>query len=57
MGDFKVAVNHKICFDSYPIPNVETILHDLGGTKYFTKINLKSAYKQIMLNKKLMEVP
>ena len=46
-GDYKVGVNYKICSDSYPIPNVETVLHPLAGSKYFTKIDLKSAYNQI----------
>ena len=42
--------------DSFPIPNVETVLHALAGTKYFTKIDLKSAYNQILTDKKFKEV-
>ena len=55
-GDYKVGVNHKICADSYPIPNVETILHALAGSKYFTKIDLKSAYNQIQIDENFQEI-
>ena len=27
-GDVKAGVNYKICSDSYPIPNIKTILHE-----------------------------
>ena len=31
-GDLKVGVNHKICSDGYPIPDVKTIRHELADT-------------------------
>ena len=37
-GVYKIKVNHKMCSDSFPISNVETILHNLTGKKYFTKL-------------------
>ena len=49
-ADYKVAVNKKICSDSYPIPNVETASSNLAGMKYFAKIDLKNAYNQIPLD-------
>ena len=45
-GDYKIGVIPKICSDLFLIPNVETILQALAGTKYFTKIDLKSVYNQ-----------
>ena len=55
-GDYKVGVNHKICTDPYPIPDVETVLHDLAGCKYFRKIYLESAYNQIQIDEKFQEI-
>ena len=55
-GDYKVGVNYKICTDSYPIPDVETVLHALAGSKYFTKIDLRSAYNQIQIDEKFQEI-
>lgn len=51
-GDYKIGVNHKICSDSYPISNVENILHSFAGMKYFANINLKNAYNQIQIDDK-----
>ena len=55
-GDYKIGVNHKVCADSYPIPNVEVALHKLAGMKVFSKIDLKSAYHQIPINENFKEV-
>ena len=55
-GDYKIGVNHKVCSDSYPIPNVVDALHALAGMSVFTKINLKTAYHQIPIDKNLKEV-
>ena len=33
-GDYRIGVNHKVCSDSYPIPNVEVAL---AGIRVFTK--------------------
>ena len=49
-ADFSVHVNGKILSDSYPIPNTETIFSNLNGSKYFAKIDLKSAYWQIAID-------
>ena len=40
----------------HKILNVETILHELSGTKYFTKIDLKSAFNQIRMDEKFKGV-
>ena len=33
--------------DAYPLPNMDSILDKLRGTKYLSKIDLKAAYHQI----------
>lgn len=35
--------------DQYPIPNISMILGNLGKSKYFTMLDLKSGYHQIAL--------
>lgn len=41
--------------DSYPIPNVSEILDQLGHSKYFTILDLKSGFHQIPLDENSME--
>ena len=43
-GDFKIGVNYKVCSNSYPLPNVEVVIHALSGMSVFTKVDLKTAY-------------
>ena len=49
-GNYKIGVDHKVCSDSYPIPNVEVALHALARMSVFTKRDLKTAYHQIPIN-------
>ena len=55
-GDYKIGTNHKVCSDSYPIPNVEVAIHTLAGMSVFTKIDLKTAYHQIPIDDNFNEV-
>nr|XP_047142341.1 uncharacterized protein K02A2.6-like [Hydra vulgaris] len=55
-ADYKIGVNQKICSDSYPIPNIETVFHKMAGMKYFAKIDLKGAYHQIEMDKEAQEI-
>ena len=48
-GDYKIGVNHKVCSDSYSIPNVEVEIHALAGMGVFIEIDLKTAYHQISI--------
>lgn len=50
-GDIKIGVNHKICSDSFTIPNIKTAIHKLSGMKFFANIYLKSAHNQIQTDK------
>ena len=55
-GDYKIGVNHKVCSDSYPIPNVEDAIYALAGMSVFTKIDLKIGYHQIPIDNNFKEV-
>ena len=44
--DFR-KLNSKTITDAYPIPKVEETLHLLAGSKYFTKLDLRSGYWQV----------
>lgn len=46
--DFR-KLNQKTVDDKYPIPNVTTILSNLGRAKFFTTLDLKSGFHQIEL--------
>ena len=55
-GDYKIGVNHKVCSDSYPIPNVEVVILALASMRVFTKIDLKTPYHQIPIDDNFKEV-
>ena len=44
--DFRKLNNHTIK-DAYAIPRTEDSLHLLAGTKYFSKLDLRSGYWQV----------
>ena len=50
------APNKAIRRTTYPIPTLESITDDLSGAKYFSKIDLRSAYCQILLDEKSREL-
>ena len=45
------TINTAIKRETYPIPTLESVLDDMHGAKVFTKIDLKEAYTQLMLDK------
>ena len=47
--DFR-KLNSKTITDAYPIPKVEETLHLLAGSKYFTKLDLRSGYWQVEIH-------
>ncbi|PAA93146.1 hypothetical protein BOX15_Mlig023152g1 [Macrostomum lignano] len=55
-ADFKAGVNHQICNDTYPIPEMETIFSEIAGMSHFSKLDLSDAYLQIELDEDSREV-
>ena len=48
-SDFSVTINSVSKLDRYPIPKIADFFSQLGGGKYFTKIDLSQAYQQVPL--------
>ena len=48
--DLIVHINDNVMDEDYPIPDMETIFHNLHGASYFGKIDLSDAYYQIELD-------
>ena len=44
------SLNRFTVKNSYPLPRIDDILDQIGGAKYFTKIDLKQGYHQIRLD-------
>ncbi|PFX15255.1 Uncharacterized protein K02A2.6 [Stylophora pistillata] len=50
-GDYKGTVNPTIQREQFPIPTLDEIRGKVSTWKEFTKINLRSAYQQLVLDK------
>ena len=53
--DLKVHINGKVMNEDYPIPDMETVFHNLHGASYFGKIHSSDAYYQIELEEDAKE--
>ena len=42
-------VNRQICFDSYPLPTLESAFQHFSGATVFSILDLNSAYYQVPL--------
>ena len=49
-GDFKVTINPALRIDQYPLPKPSDLMACLTGGKRFTKLDLTSAYQQMLLD-------
>ena len=49
-GDYRLTVNRVAKVEQYPLPLVEELLSGLAGCTVFSKIDLKSAYNQMVLD-------
>ena len=50
-GDYKVSVNPMLQVDQYPLPNPNELMASLAKGKHFSKLDLTSAYQQMVLDK------
>lgn len=48
--DYKVTINLVLQVDQYPLPNPSELLVSLTGGKWLTKLDLTSAYQQMLLD-------
>lgn len=49
-GDFKVTINSVAEKDTFPVPKISDLLTSLVGGKSFSKLDLSSAYQQMLLD-------
>ena len=49
-GDYKVTVNANLEVDQHPLPKPEDLFTSLSGGQKFSKLDLKHAYQQMMLD-------
>ena len=48
-GDYR-QINRGTVVDKYPVPNLQTLFHRLGGSSIFSKVDLVKAYHQIPMD-------
>lgn len=56
-GKFRLVVdyrklNQKVIYDSFPLPTIESAFQHFSGAKYFSVLDMNSAYYQIPLDQK-----
>ena len=49
-GDYKVTINPALLIDQYPLPKPADLMACLTGGKWFSKLDLTSAYQQMPLD-------
>ena len=55
-GDYKPTVNPQLKVDQYPLPRPDDLINKLRGGKIFTKLDLASAYQQVILDEASREI-
>ena len=43
--DYSQTVNRFTLLDAYPLPNIEELVNKVAGYRYYSSIDLSSAYK------------
>ena len=49
-GDYKITINSFLRIDQYPLPKPSDLMACLAGGKQFSKLDLTSAYQQMLLD-------
>ena len=49
-GDYKVTINPALDVPEYPMPTAEELFTQLNGGQSFSKLDLSSAYQQVLLD-------
>lgn len=55
-GDYKVTLNPQLQVAQHPLPNPAEMFSSLGDCKVFSKIDLKHAFQQLLMDEKAQEV-
>lgn len=51
-GDYKITINKYLSDFKYPLPLIDEIFASLQGGQMFSKLDLSSAYNQLILDDK-----
>lgn len=55
-GDYKVTMNPQLQVAQYPLPKLDDMFVALGGCQIFSKIDLKQAFQQLVMDDAFQEV-
>lgn len=50
--DYSQTINKFTELDAYPLPSIEALVSKIANNKYFSQIDLKSAYHQVPIHRK-----
>lgn len=55
-GDFSITLNRDMLIEKYPLPRIEEVFTKIGGGERYSKIDLKNAYNQFILDESSQEL-
>ena len=55
-GDFKVTLNKFLNCEKYPLPKIDEIFADISRGKFFSKLDLKNAYLQLVMDEEAQKL-
>ena len=47
--DYSQTVNKFTCLDTYPLPNMQSVINNVTQYKWYSSLDLRSAYHQVPL--------